>query len=492
MANLAGYDIASYGNMLNHYTRHTGDPDQAKYTYRNGGIDKRRTHLNYAIYEKSSDLAAEVRRAIDLADVKPRTGAKATNVLSDLIVTLPRNEKLEGREREFFEAVYRFIVENYVHERYVLGAWVHMDETQPHMHFAFVPLVNSVAMTNDKSQPLLDKDGKPKLDGKGTPRYKRVPKLDESGKPAMHYAFGQSKIFNRGKLQKLHPSMEKALEQHFGFKVGIELEDKGEKVLSSLNQPDYIAAKETLERQNREIAATEQHLVESRSKLGALQEQLVEKQGLSAALNAEIAEKKAATAGLAAEIADSSLRKEALEAEEERLNGRLECLRQQEARDSSVEGEHCKLKNEEQDLRAENQRLAADSGAARRDKRFAEEYNRLGDREYELIERNESLRELVEELLDKVIAVFGAIRGLPTEIADFLRDEFWRKDLPIEEAVEEPAGEFGYDLGSVMSNYRDYERSRRFANDHERYVLGQQHEVGNRKNSQGWESPDGR
>lgn len=450
MANLAGYDIASYGNMLNHYTRHAGDPDQAKYTYRNGGIDKRRTHLNYAIYEKSADLAAEVRRAIDLSDVKPRTGAKATNVMSDLIVTLPRNERLEGREREFFEAVYRFIVENYVHERYVLGAWVHMDETQPHMHFAFVPLVSSVAMTNDKSQPLLDKDGKPKLDGKGTPRYKRVPKLDESGKPAMHYAFGQSKMFDRGKLQKLHPNMEKALEQHFGFKVGIELEDKGEKVLSSLNQPDYIAAKETLERQNREIAATEQHLVEIRDKLGALQE------------------------------------------EEERLNGRLERLRQQEARDSSVEGEHCELKNEEQALRAENQRLASNSGTTERDKRFDEEYNRLGDREYELIERNEGLRELVEELIDKVIAVFGVIRGLPTEIADFLRDEFWRKDLPIEEAVEEPAGEFGYDLDSIMSNYGDCERGRRFANDHERYASGQQREVGNRKNPQGWESPDGR
>ena len=450
MANLAGYDIASYGNMLNHYTRHAGDPDQAKYTYRNGGIDKRRTHLNYAIYEKSADLAAEVRRAIDLSDVKPRTGAKATNVLSDLIVTLPRNERLEGREREFFEAVYRFIVENYVHERYVLGAWVHMDETQPHMHFAFVPLVSSVAMTNDKSQPLLDKDGKPKLDGKGTPRYKRVPKLDESGKPAMHYAFGQSKMFDRGKLQKLHPNMEKALEQHFGFKVGIELEDKGEKVLSSLNQPDYIAAKETLERQNREIAATEQHLVEIRDKLGALQE------------------------------------------EEERLNGRLERLRQQEARDSSVEGEHCELKNEEQALRAENQRLASNSGTTERDKRFDEEYNRLGDREYELIERNEGLRELVEELIDKVIAVFGVIRGLPTEIADLLRDEFWRKDLPIEEAVEEPAGGFGYDLDSIMSNYGDCERGRRFANDHERYASGQQREVGNRKNPQGWESPDGR
>lgn len=422
MANLAGYDIASYGNMLNHYTRHAGDPDQAKYAYRNGGIDKRRTHLNYAIYKKSADLAAEVRRAIDLADVKPRTGAKATNVLSDLIVTLPRNEKLDGREREFFEAAYRFIVENYVHERYVLGAWVHMDETQPHMHFAFVPLVNSVAMTNDKSQPLLDKDGKPKLDGKGTPRYRRVPKLDESGKPAMHYAFGQSKIFDRGKLQKLHPSMEKALEQHFGFKVGIELEDKGEKVLSSLNQPDYIAAKETLERQNREIAATEQHLVEIRGKLGALQE------------------------------------------EEERLNGRLERLRQQEARDSSVEGEHCELKNEEQALRAENQRLASNSGTAERDQRFESERRELRGR-----------CDVLEEVLGGLVAKIKELLG----------------EIPIPERLVEILEEFG--LRSSSRDYAEVDLGLD-AKVHEAAEASwaMQHEAGNRKKSQGWESPDGR
>ena len=419
MANLAGYDIASYGNMLNHYTRHTGDPDQAKYTYRNGGIDKRRTHLNYAVYEKSADLAAEVRRAIDLADVKPRTGAKATNVLSDLIVTLPRNEKLEGREREFFEAVYRFIVENYVHERYVLGAWVHMDETQPHMHFAFVPLVNSVAMTNDKSQPLLDKDGKPKLDGKGTPRYRRVPKLDESGKPAMHYAFGQSKIFNRGKLQKLHPSMEKALEQHFGFKVGIELEDKGEKVLSSLNQPDYIAAKETLERQNREIAATEQHLVEIRGKLGALQE------------------------------------------EEERLNGQLECLRQ---RAAPLERECRELENEEQDLKAENQRLAANSGTAERDQRFESERRELRGR-----------CDVLEEVLGGLVAKIKELLG----------------EIPIPERLVEILEEFG-----LRSSSRDYAEVDlgldAKAHEAAEASWAMQHEVGSRKNSQGWESPDGR
>lgn len=464
MANLAGYDIASYGNMLNHYTRHAGDPDQTKYVYRNGGIDKRRTHLNYAIHEKSADLAAEVRRAIDLADVKPRTGAKATNVLSDLIVTLPRNEKLEGREREFFEVVYRFIVENYVHERYVLGAWVHMDETQPHMHFAFVPLVNSVAMTNDKSQPLLDKDGKPKLDGKGTPRYKRVPKLDESGKPAMHYAFGQSKIFDRGKLQKLHPSMEKALEQHFGFKVGIELEDKGEKVLSSLNQPDYIAVKETLERQNREIAATERHLVESRGKLGALQEQLVEEQGLSAALNAEIAKKTAAKAGLAAEIADFSLRKEALEAEEERLNGRLERLRQQEARDSSAEGKHRELKDEEQALRAENQRLAANSGTTERDQRFEDERRELRGR-----------CDVLEEVLGRLVAKIKELLG----------------EIPIPERLVEILKEFG--LRSSSRDYAEVDLGLN-AKAHEAVEASwaMQRETGNRKNSQGWESPDGR
>ena len=147
-----------------------------------------------------------------------------------------------------------------VPEDLILGGWVHMDEASPHMHFAFVPLVTTQAMTNDKSRPLRDGQGKILRDKKGTVRYERVPKLDTEGNPILRRSFGQSKIFDRRAMENFHPQLEKALSDHFGFKVGIELEDEGDKLLSSLSQPDYIKAKQTLAKQQEEIAKGEERL----------------------------------------------------------------------------------------------------------------------------------------------------------------------------------------------------------------------------------------
>ena len=90
MANLQGYGTNSVGNMLNHYTRHAGDPEQTKYRYANQDIDQTRTHLNYAIFARD-DPAAFVQSKIDEVDVKPKGGDKATNVISDWVITLPKN-----------------------------------------------------------------------------------------------------------------------------------------------------------------------------------------------------------------------------------------------------------------------------------------------------------------------------------------------------------------------------------------------------------------
>ena len=57
MANLQGYGTGSVGNMLNHYTRHAGDPEQTKYRYANQDIDPARTHLNYAIFAREDPAA---------------------------------------------------------------------------------------------------------------------------------------------------------------------------------------------------------------------------------------------------------------------------------------------------------------------------------------------------------------------------------------------------------------------------------------------------
>lgn len=258
MANLAGYSKSGYEAMINHYTRHQDDPEQTKWKYKNQTIDPDRTFLNYAIQPQRAPKNF-VQAAIDSVDTPVRTGKKATNVLSDWIITLPKNDLLEGREKEFFEQTFEFM-KTKVPKDLIVGGYVHMDETSPHMHFAFVPLVTTQAMTNDKSRPLRDGKGKILKDKKGTVRYERVPKLDAEGNPILRRSFGQSKIFDRRAMENFHPQLEKALSDHFGFKIGIELEDEGERLLSSLNQPDYIKAKQALEKQQGEIAQGEERL----------------------------------------------------------------------------------------------------------------------------------------------------------------------------------------------------------------------------------------
>lgn len=314
--------------MLNHYTRHAGDPEQTKYRYANQDIDQTRTHLNYAIFARD-DPAAFVQSKIDEVDVKPKGGDKATNVISDWVITLPKNPALIGREREFFQTAYDHMLKT-VPEKLIVGAWVHMDENQPHMHFCFCPMVHTAVMTNDKSRPLLDAQGQVKRDKKGTPRYERVQVRDAAGKPVYRSSFGQTKVYTRARMKKFHPDLEKAMEGHFGFKVGIELEDKGEKLLSDLKQPDYIKAKETMSRQQSRIRALEAKEVETRGKLGALTDEVEKKRSQSADIDLEIGGKTGELDDLRNEIEQKILDLAAAKAECEAVSQRLESLRQRE------------------------------------------------------------------------------------------------------------------------------------------------------------------
>lgn len=277
-------------------------------------------------------------KSFDGVDVKPKGGDKATNVISDWVITLPKNPALTGREREFFQTAYDHMLET-VPEKLVVGAWVHMDENQPHMHFCFCPVVHTAVMTNDKSRPLLDAQGQVKRDKKGTPRYERVQVRDAAGKPVYRSSFGQTKVYTRARMKKFHPDLEKAMEGHFGFKVGIELEDKGEKLLSDLKQPDYIKAKETISRQQSEIRALEAKEVETRGKLGAVTAKVDEKQAQAAEIDRRIAEKMAELDRLDGEIGEKiELRNEVgdnLQLEQRRL----ESVRQAAGRiEKDVEG----------------------------------------------------------------------------------------------------------------------------------------------------------
>lgn len=256
---LQGFTVGQIGPIINHVTRHGADPDQSRYAYANESIDATRTADNYAI-AAAPDPAAFIAGRVEAVDRKPR---KTSNLLSSIVVTLPKNDLLEGREREFFEAVAALLSERVGREN-VIGGYVHMDESQPHMHFLFTPVVRTPVTENDKSRPLLDKDGEQRRDRRGVPLWERRPKLGEDGQPVYKTAFAQSKMFDRDALDRLHPEMEEAMRKRFGFRAGLRLEDRGERQLSRLDQNEYREAKARLAEQRAEIAEQRAAVEEAR------------------------------------------------------------------------------------------------------------------------------------------------------------------------------------------------------------------------------------
>lgn len=256
---LKGFTVGQIGPILNHVTRHGADPDQSRYTYGNESIDASRTANNYAI-TAAPDPAAFIAGRVEAVDRKPR---KTSNLLSSIVVTLPKNDLLEGREREFFEAIAGLLSERVGLEN-VIGGYVHLDESQPHMHFLFTPVVKTPVTENDRARPLLDKNGNQRRDRRGVPLWERRQKLDELGRPVFKTAFAQSKMFTREGLEALHPEMERALRERLGFTAGIQLEDRGERQLSRLDQNEYMEAKARLAEQREELEAQEAAIAEAR------------------------------------------------------------------------------------------------------------------------------------------------------------------------------------------------------------------------------------
>lgn len=136
MAHVAKYTAAATGHLCNHYGR-SENMEKSAYVIRgNENIDPSRTHLNYdlAPHREGSQLDRLHQR---LSEVKVQKRADV-NVLCDWVVTVPKDLPREEHTR-FFSETYRFLSARYG-EQNVVSAFVHNDETTPHIHFAFVPV----------------------------------------------------------------------------------------------------------------------------------------------------------------------------------------------------------------------------------------------------------------------------------------------------------------------------------------------------------------
>lgn len=252
---LATYSKGDAGRMLAHYDRSIGERDH---------IDR-----DGIVYNLAPEFEGGVQARFRTMCAGLEIGAK-TKPLADWVITKP--EGYHGDTMEFFRAVYGFMAEKVGEDR-IVCAYVHLDEpgAEPHMHFAFVPVVETAVMTNDKSQPLrwtkkdeeknaAHKAGEEKRDSKGTVRYKRVPLLGEDGKPVVRRTATASKLFTKADMAEIHPAIEKHLCAVLGVeRVGMQLdekdrEQKAKKTLSKLDHEEYVAVTREIERAGREVA----------------------------------------------------------------------------------------------------------------------------------------------------------------------------------------------------------------------------------------------
>ncbi len=146
----------------------------------NEDIDPTRSHLNYNLVD--GDPYTMFRQRLDqLAFVKK----KSTNVLCSWAVTCPKDLLTdEDLQKQFFQESFDFLAKRYGRQN-VVSAFVHMDETTPHMHFKFIPAIK-------------DKDGVERLNAKAVINRTELLKIHKEAEQHMNKIFGMDGLILNG------------------------------------------------------------------------------------------------------------------------------------------------------------------------------------------------------------------------------------------------------------------------------------------------------
>ncbi len=133
MAHIEKFKSTQVNGVLLHNTR-TGDTEQ--HNHSNEDIDTTRTKDNYELHSAEGTAYERFKARMEQVHCMKRDDV---TVFDSLVVTLPKDVK-DGDERKFFEAVYAFACGDYGKEN-IINATVHKDETKPHIHVGFIPVV---------------------------------------------------------------------------------------------------------------------------------------------------------------------------------------------------------------------------------------------------------------------------------------------------------------------------------------------------------------
>ncbi|MDE6641336.1 MAG: plasmid recombination protein [Acetatifactor sp.] len=100
-------------------------------------IDPARTHLNYNLCPHPQYTTAQVKEINK--KIRGKEIAKNAVAWGSTIVTVPQD--YGGNLQDFFATAYKGLKKMYkLKDEDIISAYVHMDETTPHMHFYFIPV----------------------------------------------------------------------------------------------------------------------------------------------------------------------------------------------------------------------------------------------------------------------------------------------------------------------------------------------------------------
>lgn len=221
MAHVTKFSRAASGHMFKHFER-AKDTNGDYIKFSNQSIEPARTSENYNL-APARDISQGDYIRLRCADPGVfENKRKDLNVMCSWVVTLPQ-ELPVSEHRQFFEESYKFMATRYGGEQNVVSAYVHMDEVRPHMHFAFVPIVEN--------------------------------------KQKGGYKVSAKDAVNRRDLQTFHADLDRHMERVYGHNIGIlnEATKEGNKSIEELKRG---TAQEQLQTMEKELGQL-RHSVES-------------------------------------------------------------------------------------------------------------------------------------------------------------------------------------------------------------------------------------
>lgn len=232
MAHLEKYTAAAAGHMFAHYDR--------SHSSSTSNFDESRTHLNYNLAEKNQPLSCLDFLHKRMSEIKVLKRANV-NVMCDWVITAPEDLK-EEELPVFFDECYKFLNVRYGKEN-LISAPVHMDETSPHLHYNFVPVVK------DKKKGIL------KLSAKECITRKDLNTFHQDLTKHMTAVFGRDiGILNGATVggNKTIKQLKQTSENLKAFKA-VPIEEESSAVYKLLGKDKVVVKRSELERLNKAV-----------------------------------------------------------------------------------------------------------------------------------------------------------------------------------------------------------------------------------------------